>query len=188
MRFSKQRVFSNTQNINFNDYMKNKNGIAILKCLKNNNNDTIHQFVSYHEFLTLSQTYNNYLSNDCKLSATQTMYQSNISYKKDCACEKIDNCVQNVLYPYGEYLTNTQINQPFPSKIDLNKWCVNKKICLTLENNCQCFKPTLNVEEELTKPNLIEPLLSTHKRIELNKYPSKKCKTGLCKNARTIFV
>lgn len=187
MKFSKQRVFSNTQNINFNDYMKNKNGIAILKCLKNNNNDTIHQFVSYHEFLTLSRAYNNYLTNDCKISATQTMCQSNISYKKeDCACDKIDVCVQNVLYPYGEYLTNTQINPPFPCKIDLNKWCINnKKKCLTLENNCQCFEPTINTE---LKPEITEPLLSTHKRIELNKYTSKKCKTGLCKNARTIFV
>jgi hypothetical protein len=63
---SKQRVFSHLTDINYNDYLKNKIGVEILKNIKDNkNNDTINgiiikKFVNHSELINLTKTYYNY--------------------------------------------------------------------------------------------------------------------------------
>jgi hypothetical protein len=86
---TKQKVFSNTNDTNYNDYIKNKNGVEILKTIKRgcqdleNDNECVElkQFKNYNDFLTLTKSYNNYLYNDkCETVATKNIYESNNSF------------------------------------------------------------------------------------------------------------
>ena len=232
MSFSKQRVFSHSENINYNDYLKNKNGIAMLKELKhrqtNMNDISLHSFVNYDAFFTLSQTYYHSLgsNNTNKRYATQNMYESNTSYKileDNCDCddesiiEDNKNCKNNILYPYGEYCGKNVCNEYFPSNLDLNKWCSNKSTkhestCIDLEESDQdIMKLILQQEQEQEEfapisaatnvmfnmnPNPtsnlkfimnLKPMIRM-KPSKVVQMPQKKCKTGLCKKGKAIFV
>jgi hypothetical protein len=195
MSFSKQRVFSHTESRNYNDYLKNKNGVAMLKELKYNKTipnpacHIVHSFGNYRTFFTLSQTYYHYLTLDdaCKTYATQNMYESNISYKipeDSCDCpmiEEKDYCNNNVLYPYGKYIGNNVCNEHFPGNLDLNKWCSNnnkhRPICL--------MQPNKNVDCKL---NLDPDILDCDPLPIQTQISKKLCKTGLCKKGKAIFV
>jgi len=90
---SKQRVFSHSIDINYNDYIKNKNGIEILKNIKNNhgdhhgnhhsynpNNIIIKKFANHQDLINFTKTYYNYVNlNKYSLKATKDLYNSNIS-------------------------------------------------------------------------------------------------------------
>lgn len=148
---SKQRVFSHLNDINYNDYLKNKIGIEVLKNSKGNKkNDTINgiiikKFVNHSDLINLTKTYYNYYNLDkYSLQATKDLYNSNNSYV-DNKLYKIDNNSANdddvncknstiynvctdlpqVLYPYGVYNSNTP-NFYLHFNLDLNKWCVKK--------------------------------------------------------------
>jgi hypothetical protein len=203
----KQRVFSHATNVNYTDYLKNKNGVEIMKCLKSTSlPQVVSNFDNYRNFLTLSETYYRYLDHDkCKKYFIQNMYECNISYKKtetetdynkknqkDCNCfddynEQKKECSKNVLYPYGEYVTNQIANPYFPSKLDLNKWCPKKKMCYKEEEE---YKEEEQDKEMLNKYNQ-EKDKDKDKDKEMFKKKEERtntCKTGLCKNTKSIFV
>jgi hypothetical protein len=205
MNISKQRVFSHTENRNYNDYLKNKNGIAMLKELKYHQPcHIIHSFGNYRTFFTLSQTYYHYvtLDNACNTYATQNMYESNISYKipeENCNCpmvEEKDYCNNNILYPYGKYIGNNMCNEHFPSNLDLNKWCSNnnkhRPICLIQprkkESKIQLESKKINLESDSDSDSDSDS--STNAKINTNPKQNLKkfCKTGLCKKGKEIFV
>lgn len=190
MNLSKQRVFSHTENKNYNDYLKNKNGIAMLKELKYGQpSHIIHSFGNYRTFFTLSQTYYHYLTldNACNTYATQNMYESNISYKipeESCDCpmiEEKDYCNNNILYPYGKYIGNNVCNEHFPSNLNLNKWCTNKHrpMCLMQPREHADCKLKLKIKADI--------IACDHQQIQ-TQISKKNCKTGLCKKGKTIFV
>lgn len=118
-----KKFFSHDSNINFSDYLKNKNGVEILKNLQTKKTNTIHYFLSYDDFILLTKTFFNYLYLDNPCShVPESLYDSNtsfifyeklISHMKDC-----NNCrfsrdllhlydckeLMGILYPYGEYI------------------------------------------------------------------------------------
>ena len=66
---SKQRVFSHSNENNYNDYIKNKKGVEILKNIKNNRqfdgsnngyNFMIKKFTNHTDLINYTKTYNNY--------------------------------------------------------------------------------------------------------------------------------
>lgn len=174
---SKQKVFSTDNTIHYNDYIKIKGANEYLKSIKfNSNNKIINKFKSYEEFITLSKSFynkstSNYLlSNDiCSIHATQNLYNANISYNDACYLEKENPCSKQFLYPCGIYKDTPKSNMYFPYKINIDKWCINNGKCyqdleICSEKNCyNCKKKTDNSTQ-------------------------KKCKTGLCKNAKSLFI
>ena len=181
---SKQRVFSNPNNLNYNEYIKNKQGVETLKTIKyNSENMNINRFNNYDQFIIFSKSYYKYKDlNCCETQPTKSLYNSNISYinknKKvnDCNCSKKSsletdehtkkynecNLLKQVLYPYGHYESNKVSNMYFPYKINLDNWCLKKK---------QCEYPFPNNNDNKD-----------------NNYDNKKCKTGLCGNTKPLFI
>jgi hypothetical protein len=150
---SKQRVFSNQLDINYNDYNKNKNGIEILKNIKNKNKSQIvNKFYNYNDlFLQTNSYYKLKLSNDCYTTPPTNLYNANISFilknkdlnhfiNKNYNVSECNNKSQ-ILYPYGSYNTNKMCNIYIPYKLDLNKWCMYR-------NNSTCNIPYNNSKTE----------------------------------------
>ena len=60
---SKQRVFSHLNDINYNDYIKNKIGVEVLKNIKSNKSNTninelvIKKFDSHSDLIILTKIY-----------------------------------------------------------------------------------------------------------------------------------
>ena len=186
---SKQRVFAHQSNINYNDYLKNKNGIQLIKNLQSKKiNKEINMFISYEQFLILSKTYFKYRHvNDCIIDPLKNIYDSNTSYliyekllfhMDRCSCcsskkTNIFDCifcplVNDILYPYGEYISTNNTNNNnfyFPSKLNLDEFCIQKK------NICNEKLDFSNLKTD----NPIVPIFN-------------KCKNGLCKNAKPLFV
>ena len=138
---SKKRVFSNNNNINYQDYMNNKKGIAIIQNQKSIGRQRIQRFLSYQEFIILTRTFFLYSQKHRNLfKAPFTIYQatrSKVSFHK--INEHVSSCdfclyardpedflkcreIQNILYPYGHYIGESQ-EIYYPSTLDLTKWC-----------------------------------------------------------------
>ena len=83
---SKQRVFSHSSEINYNDYIKNKNSVEILKNIKQNKQFVVvNKYVNHSDLINYTKAYHNYantnlISNNCNLQATTNLYDSNISF------------------------------------------------------------------------------------------------------------
>jgi hypothetical protein len=138
---SKKRVFANNNDINYQDYMNNKKGIAMIQNQKSIGRQRIQRFLSYQEFIILTRTFFLYSQKRRNLfKAPFTIYQATIS---KVSFDKINNhipacdfcfyardpedflkCreIQNILYPYGHYLGESQ-EIYYPSTLDLTKWC-----------------------------------------------------------------
>jgi hypothetical protein len=186
---SKQRVFSHKNELNYNEYTQNKNGIILLKNAKAKCNN-INRFLSYKEFITMTKAYYKYkYQKKCGLTAPTNLYNSNTSfivYQKyiehisncDC-CNKI-NIVENecknlinILYPYGDILEENISNIYYPNPINLECWCQDKSSEKTICNS---------VWENFD--NKIENLYDKSKE---------KCEGGflneeLCKTRKKLFV
>ena len=155
---SKKRVFSNDNNINYQDYMNNKKGIAIIQNQKSVGRQRIHRFLSYQEFIILTRTFFLYSQkNRNLLKAPFTVLQasrSKVSFNK--INEHISVCdfclyisdpndflkcreIQNILYPYGHYVGESK-EIYYPSILDLTKWCHqcnDNKIVLDDDNDTE---------------------------------------------------
>ena len=60
---SKNRVFSHLNDINYNDYIRNKQGVEIIKNTKSKiGPKIIKYFYSYSDFITLAKVYYKYLT------------------------------------------------------------------------------------------------------------------------------
>jgi len=207
---SKHRVFSHLTDINYNDYIKNKMGVEIFKNIKssslnsnNINGYTIKKFHSHNDLINLTKTYYNYYCLDkYSLQATKDLYNSNNSYvdsnvnniydgsnnvTTDCKNSVFyDICKEDivpVLYPYGVY--TSRVSNPYLHfNLDLNKWCVKKNIVdyssiynvndINIDgfNGCKNNESCSNVDSEKYTSSLKKKI----------------CKTGLCKNAKPLFV
>jgi hypothetical protein len=160
---SKHRVFSHSNDMNFNDYLKHKRGQEMLKIAKSKiGPNVINYFYSYSDFITLAKVYYKHLTRgDVGFSVPTNILNTNTSFLvydkvtahlnncKYCYNFKndLDTCYQScddllgILYPYGKYISNNiQKNMYFPSRIDLSKWCSEKP-----SSNCEPeydkFKP-----------------------------------------------
>jgi len=137
----KQRLFSHELDLNYADYNKNKKGSEILKTLKeeyNNNKSNHHmeefceinKFKTHEDFLTLSKAYYNHLYNEkCTPTFVKNMYNANITSVDKEEQPIINDCTERneILYPYGEYTHQQKCDFFYPYKIDISKWCSQKK-------------------------------------------------------------
>lgn len=233
---SKQRVFSNSKrDLNYIDYIKNKNNIEIFKNIKstqyqNNspNNFIIKTFPSHDDLINFSKTYYNYANlNNYSLKATKNLYNANISVKiennlipnKDNkqtnGCDNsmyYDECLQLsrlILYPESYYVSNDLLGSYLHFNLDLNKWCVNNTLLdyykiYNLDNNMnsinidgfngcknndKCYNTfQSNLDDACVEMDdaVVETNNTAHK--ETKDCCSKKCRTGMCKNAKPLFI
>ena len=169
----RRRIFSNENDLTFNEYLSSKKGIEILKNLKFNNkknrdvkidnNNNIISYLSYNDFLTLSKSFfKNTYKNEINCNAPFSLSDAKSSYicydkinkhieycndcKKNTDINNLCACkeIKNILYPYGNY--NAIENQLiFPKKINLNKWCSSCKNVKNCDCNCnKLYKNELN--------------------------------------------
>ena len=168
---TKHRVFSHNNTIYYDDYLKIKQGTECLKTINADNTPTINQFVNYDQFLYLSKAfYKQVNTHKCKNEYATNLYNANITYiqhNQNKLKFPVDLCNQPILYPYGQYTRRQSDHFYFPYKLDMTQMC---------RNNNTCYDDIL-----------------LHKTCENNKLPinnsiSNKCKTGLCKNAKQLFI
>jgi hypothetical protein len=191
---SKKRTLATNNNMNYNDYIKLKRGSEALKTAKyNNKNGVINKFTNYNEFQTLSAAYYKGLDLDkCELYPTKDLYNSNVSYVTN---DSDDSCIDNtckinkqILYPYGVYTSNKKAKIYFPYKLCLENWCPKKVICIDKCND-DCYE---NCSETCSDTCSDRCSSSSGSSCSSNSYLSnccnKRCKTGLCKNARPLFI
>jgi hypothetical protein len=181
-----KRVFSHNNEMNFNDYNSIKKGLQIIKNKKSQDMN-LNYFFSYHEFLILTKVFFKYtytndiieriplnILNGTEGSENFDSYNKILIHLNNCEdCKKsknvveISNCqeIKNILYPLGKYFSLKKDTIYFPSKLDLNEWCIKPKSEIYINNN------------------EIKPL---KKKVECcckNSF----CKYGLCKNAKPLF-
>jgi len=137
-----KRVFSHNSDINFNDYIKNKTGVEIIKNIRSKSYHTVSRFVSYNLFILITKTYYKYIKNN-NIEVPLNIYNSNtsflvyktlLSHMKDCCnCKcnkdilKLYDCkaVEGILYPYGKYIENNISNNIFlHNRINLDNFCI----------------------------------------------------------------
>jgi hypothetical protein len=223
---SKQRVFSHSTDINYNDYIKNKNGVEIFKNIKNNNRSHFHnpnnliikKFANHQDLINFTKTYYNYVNlNKYSLKATTNLYNSNISIVDANANAKInfkqenDDCndcnnsnyyneclnLSQVLYPESYYVSNNLSGIHLHFNLDLNKWCVNNKVLdynkiYNVDNNIiniDGFNGCTNNDKCYTLQS-VRNNDNDNDSVNHNKMiqKRKKCRTGMCGNAKPLFV
>ena len=146
-----KRVFAHNNNVNFNDYYKNKNGIEIINNIRSKslNNPVLSTFLSYDRFILITKTYFKYVrKNDYNIQIPINLYNSNtsfivyesmLSHMKDCnTCKygkdilKLYDCKEltEILYPYGKYIDDNISKSSSPiflhNRININDWCIKK--------------------------------------------------------------
>ena len=173
---TKQRVFSPNNTIHYDDYLKIKRGTECLKTIHADNRTkhiTINQFVNYDQFMYLSKAfYKQVNTHKCKIEHVTDLYNANISYIQHNQHElHMDVCNTPVLYPYGQYTGHQSDNLYFPYKLDMNQLCREREPChdvISAHITCANNQLTKSEYNNCSKP--------------------KRCKTGLCKNAKQLFI
>ena len=158
-----KRVFANPMDINFNDYMRKKSGIEIIKNIKSKPGipNKLPFFINYNQFLLITHTYYKYIKTYCPEIQVPTnlydantsfiFYQSIVLHMKDCTdCKDVSmlyECKEltNILYPYG-LVEKPEKNSIFlHSRFDLEEGC---KKCLDKQdtplNKCDCSNNVKN--------------------------------------------
>ena len=162
---SSKRVFSHSADINFNDYLKNKNGLEMIKNIKSKKSiPQLLTFVSYSQFILLTKAYFKYYSCPCfRVSALTDMFNSNtsfvfyqkmLSHLEDCHFCKYCNDVNqlyeckelhNVLYPYANYINTSAPDELYlHNRINLHDACNNRRCYYHLELNKLFGETTAN--------------------------------------------
>ena len=177
---TKQRVFSQNNTIHYDDYLKNKQGTECLKTIHADNRTkhiTINQFVNYDQFMYLSKAfYKQVNTRKYKNEHVTNLYNANISYvqhNQHRLQPPLDLCNSQILYPYGQYIKRQTDNFYFPYKLDMTQLCRENETCqdvISLYVSCENNKLPISNCNNCKSNN------------------SKRCKTGLCKNAKQLFI
>lgn len=197
---SSKQVFSSQHTFTYNDYIKLKSGNEILKSIKYNTGcNKINKFRSYEDYIKLYQSfsiskYTSKMENTCSTIYTTNLYNANISYLHN----EIKECKNPVIYPNAIYKGNKEPNIYFPGPINLDLWCIQNK-CLPIELHDQESSRNINLIINSINPN-INSTNSTNRNNSINRNKDNEnniisdlrignqCKTGLCKNAKALFI
>jgi hypothetical protein len=179
---SKNRVFSHLNDINYNDYIRNKQGVEIIKNTKSKiGPKIIKYFYSYSDFITLAKVYYKYLTrgqvgiqvptNILNTNTSFLVYDKVNAHVNSCKycynnsklnCGDLLNCsdLLGILYPYGKYISNNiNKNMYFPSRIDLNNWCSN-----SCSNNNSNYDSNIDTNNDKPEKNITCDCSLTNKR------------------------
>jgi len=134
---TKQRVFSNDKTIQYDDYLKIKQGTECLKTINAQNhakNLNLNQFVNYDQFMTLSKAFYKHTNiNKYTNEPVSNLFNANVSYvqhNQNTLKQPPYVCNSHVLYPYGNSVNQQPRNFYFPYRLDMNKWCADNKTCV----------------------------------------------------------
>ena len=207
---TKQRVFSHNNTIHYNDYLKIKQGTECLKTIHADNRTkhiTLHQFVNYDQFMYLSKAfYKQVNAHKCKNEHVSDLYNANSSYIQHNQYDlkpPLDFCNSPVLYPYGQYTGNQLDNFYFPNKLDMNQLCRERNNCYDAIASPITYDtdkiPTYDTDKITTYDNDKTTTYDNAKTTTydcnncpqsnpINPIKQTKCKTGLCKNAKQLFI
>jgi len=198
-----KRLFANNQTIDFNEYLKNKKGLEIIKNLKSKKikiNQRIDFYLSFEDFMIITKTYYSNLieTNFCFESPVNIfnsnnsfiIYENMIEHFKDCNnCKKYNKNINKlyeckgfnqILYPYG----NNLINKTYPSyylhnKIDLDNFCNSIKSLKTNndENNNSNFNifPSQNNFIRYKQDDYLDEFEKTKRMNAYANFPNLKC-------------
>jgi hypothetical protein len=156
-----KRVFSHNTDINFNDYLKNKKGVQMMKNI-NSKSVNVNFFFNYDDFITLTKVYFKYSNlninslqvptNIYEASTSYVLYQNILSHIKDCDhcgnCNdilKLNDCkeIKGILYPFGNYIKKISSNNVYlHTTMNLNNWCKS------------CDKDNVNIDDFIKEYNL----------------------------------
>lgn len=171
---SKRRVFSHSPDINFNDYIKNKNVVEILQNIKqkqqiNNdnhrNNFLVKKFSNHSDLIDYTKTYYNYVNlNNYSLQYAKNLYTSNISF------------VDNQLYKDNTITGVNNFDNLCPSK------CGKSKI----HNECLQLSQVLYPESTYVSNNNLAPYL--HSNLNMEKWCVKNFKVDYNKIYNSEYV
>lgn len=165
---SQKRVFSNNNDLTFNEYIVKKKGNEMMKSYisqKNKKNkdvtiedNSIKRFLSYENFLILAKTIH-YAKNPCGSPETIMdaktsffCYENVLKHMQHCGscakdyltCEEI----KPFLFPYGNYVKTEPSPLYFPRKINLSDWRKEEK-GKEKENHCGCPEKEIKVIEPI---------------------------------------
>jgi hypothetical protein len=170
------RIFSNNKDLSFNCYLKNKKNTTILNNLKSKEfqnyktrtltvkKDKIISYLSYNDFLNITQTYYKYSNfkysykaplKIIDLKTSFLFYNKLLNHIQKCDCCKNNNIdsifteckfVKNILYPYGEYFKYEIYSNL--SNVDLNRWCQNCDSNYSNFNSDEYNKFNYNLNEQ----------------------------------------
>jgi hypothetical protein len=195
-----RKIFSNDNDTNFNDYLKNKKGKEILKNIKSKSkNSNINKYVSYEELTLLTRTYYNYLNNEndatnicnpipISLNDGQTSFiicekiQDHFNTCNECFKESHSTyhnhsysyCkeLKRILYPYGCYIKN--INNLKNNKIDLSKYLNQHNLPIfSDDNNDNNNEEQITITKMVMYPTLSNFIFESEKDIDYFKKQSK---------------
>ena len=184
---SKQRVFAHQNDKSYKDYIENKNATTKLSAFKQRTHH-LDKFSSYADYINLSKTFFRYqiCSKNCEKIPTESLYNSNTSFPIYYA-DKIQ--CSNTIYPTAIYYGIPQNPLYLSSNLNLQNWdpchyrCINPGPHDDLLIRCnKCTRPT----DELLGDKLLGDKSLSDNGNNIRK-PSR-CKTGMCKNAKTLFI
>jgi len=191
---TKQRVFSNDNQIYYDDYLKIKQGTECLKTVNSHNhtkNLNVNKFVNYDQFITLSKAFYKHTNiNKCKNEPVRNLYNANISYvqhNQNAFKDPPYVCNSNVLYPYGQYMPEQSNNLYFPYKLDMNKWCADNKTCINDPLERITHRPEIN-NPKINNPEINNPEINNPKINNPDKINNRSTKIpGIINNDQGFF-
>jgi len=179
----------------------------------NPNNFIIKKFSSHGDLINFSKSYYNYFNlNNYSLKSTKDLYDANISVKNgnnllsnktggDVCNNSVyyDECLQLsklILYPENYYFSNDLSGTYLHFNLDLNKWCDNK--ILFDYNKIYNFDSNINInidgfngcKNSSECNNVFQSIAEDDSNVanDTKDCCGKKCKTGMCKNAKPLFI
>lgn len=174
-----RRFFSHNSDVNFNDFLKNKKGIEIIKNMKSKNGHFL-KFQNYDLFKIVTKTYYKYQTDRADIKIPINIAESKTSYlihndiilhTKYCYyCqyhkENFKTCKELIHILRGKYIEPKTSNNIFlHNRINIDDFCIS---CLpSFQNNAEVIKN------------------DTAQTIQKNN--SCKC-SGLCKEAKPLFI
>ena len=183
-----KRVFSHNNDINFNDFLKNKKGKEIIKNMKSKNTNFT-KFQNYDLFKIITKTYYKYQTNrsDIKIpiniddsKTSFLIYNDIFLHTKHCHyCqynkENFKNCKELIHILRGKYIESPISNNIFlHNRINIDDYCLS------------C--PAINIDDSHAINIDDSSAINTSQIIKPNP-KNNLCKClGLCKETKPLFI
>ena len=192
---SKQRVFSHPNDNSYKNYIENKNAVTKLSSFKQRS-PHLDKFSNYADYINLSKAFFRYqiCSKNCEKIPTENLYNSNRSFP--IYYEDINQCT-NIIYPNAVYYGVAQKPLSLSSNLNLQNWdpchhrCINPIPIDDLLISCDKCISIRPISDRLVDHKLVDHKLVGNKLFgdKINTIKnSSRCKTGMCKNTKTLFI
>ena len=179
---SKQRVFSHQNDKSYKDYVENKTAVTKLAMFKQNY-PYLDKFNSYADYINLSKAFFRYqiCSKNCSKIPTENLYNANQSFPT----HYVDtNICKPTIYPNAIYYDIAQKPLYLSSNLNLQNWDPCHYRCINPSPIDDLFKKFNTDVKRIASPTKYNHL----NKANIDTGNTSQCKTGLCKNAKTLFI